>query len=182
MKKSLFVTFILMVIFVLPVLANAMAPPPPFLFPLPPPIPFIAPPEVVIIPETDIYAVPGLEDDLYFRQGWWWRHWNGRWYRSQRYDRDWDYYSGYPSWFEVVPPYWRDNYRNHRWGDRPWNPPHIHHRDLDRHWRDGHGRDDRGWGPSDPRRRPRGGPDGRHGGPDGGPDGGPGGGPGGGPR
>jgi hypothetical protein len=69
MKKSLFVTFILMVIFVFPVLANAMAPPPPFLFPLPPPIPFIAPPEVVIIPETDIYAVPGLEDDLYFRQG-----------------------------------------------------------------------------------------------------------------
>ena len=178
MKKSLFVTFILMVTFVFPIMSNAMAPPPPpFAFPLPPPIPFVAPPELIIIPDTDIYAVPGLEDDLFFHQGWWWRHWSGRWYRSQWYDRGWDYYSGYPGWFEIVPPYWRDNYRNRRWGDRPWNPPHIHQGDLDRHWREGYGRDDRGWGPPDPRRRTRGGPDGRYGGPDDGPGGGPGGGP-----
>ena len=51
--------------------------------PLPPPIPFIAPPPVVVLPGTDVYAVPDVEAEIFFRQGWWWRHWNDRWYRSR---------------------------------------------------------------------------------------------------
>jgi len=173
-KKSLFATLILMVMLVLPIMSQAMAPPPPpFSFPLPPPIPFVAPPQLVIVPETDVYVVPDIDGDLFFQQGWWWRYWDGRWYRSQWYDHGWDYYSGYPSWYEIILPYWRDNYRRRVWGGRSWNPPYIYYNDLDRHWRGGQWRNDHGWGHPGPGRRPDGdfrspgpgsGPGGRHGG------------------
>ena len=42
---------------------------------LPPPIVFAAPPEVVVIPETYVYAVPDLDVDIFFYNGWWWRPW-----------------------------------------------------------------------------------------------------------
>jgi hypothetical protein len=34
--------------------------------PLPPPIIFPAPPEMVVIPETDVYAVPDMEEEIFF--------------------------------------------------------------------------------------------------------------------
>ena len=58
---------------------------------------FIAPPNVVVLPGTDIYAVPDVEAEIFFRQGWWWRHWDNRWYRSRYYDRGWAY-------FQVIQP------------------------------------------------------------------------------
>ncbi|HEX7575141.1 MAG TPA: Ig-like domain-containing protein [Candidatus Methanoperedens sp.] len=112
---------------------------------LPPPIQFAAPPDLVVVPETDVYVVPDSQEDIYFEQGWWWRNWNGHWYRSRSYDRGWGYYSGYPSWQGRIPSDWRNNYKNHMWGGRPWNPNYIHNSELDKHWSGGHWRDD-GWG------------------------------------
>jgi hypothetical protein len=103
--------------------------------PLPPPIPFMAPPNVVILPGTDVYAVPDVKEELFFRQGWWWRPWGGHWYRSKYHDRGWAYYRGNPSWFTKVPHDWRNRYSNHIWGGRPWDHSYIGHGDLNRHWR-----------------------------------------------
>ncbi|MGA2527359.1 MAG: hypothetical protein ABSF79_12220, partial [Smithellaceae bacterium] len=59
---------------------------------LPPPIVFAAPPELVVIPETNVYAVPDVDVDIFFYSGWWWRPWEGRWYRSRNYNSGWGYY------------------------------------------------------------------------------------------
>lgn len=113
--------------------------------PLPPPIPFVAPPNVVVLPGTDIYAAPDIDEDIFFRQGWWWRNWEGRWYRSKFHDRGWAHYRGVPTWHRNVPRDWRHQYRANVWGGHPWRPPRIHHDRLNRHWRDGHWRRDHGW-------------------------------------
>ena len=49
---------------------------------LPPPLVFPAPPQVVVLPETYVYVVPDIDEDVFFVDGWWWRPWQGRWYRS----------------------------------------------------------------------------------------------------
>ncbi|MCG7852783.1 MAG: hypothetical protein MIO92_09700, partial [Methanosarcinaceae archaeon] len=59
---------------------------------LPPPIPFAAPPELIVLPETYVYVAPDIDVDLFFWNGWWWRPWEGRWFRSRNYNRDWGYY------------------------------------------------------------------------------------------
>ncbi len=65
---------------------------------LPPPIAISAAPDVIVLPDTDdVYVVPDLDIDLFFWNGWWWRPWQGRWYRSQYYDRGWVYYRSVPS-------------------------------------------------------------------------------------
>src|SRR4030042_790469 len=129
--------------------------------PLPPPIPFIAPPPVVVLPGTDVYAVPDIEEEIFFRAGWWWRHWDNRWYRSRFHDHGWAYYHGHPSWYRGIPHDWRNHYRNRVWRGHSWDHRPIPHRDLNRHWRDGRWRNDHGWrrpGGSDrgPRGRDRG--------------------------
>ena len=106
--------------------------------PLPPPIIFPAPPSVVILPETRVYAVPEVAEEIFFTGGWWWRPWNGRWYRSQHYDRGWVHYGGAPSWYRGIPRGWRDDYHNHRWGGGAWNHRPIHHDELQRNWKEWH--------------------------------------------
>lgn len=113
---------------------------------LPPPIPFVVQPNVVVLPGTDVYAVPDVEVDIFFQGGWWWRPWGGYWYRSQYYDHGWTHYRGTPSWHSRIPHGWRNNYRSRVWGGRSWNPPSIHHDNLNRHWRGGQWRNDHGWG------------------------------------
>jgi hypothetical protein len=136
MKKLLFGTILLAVLIVYPIMSMAQVnvrvnvP-----IPLPPPIPFVGPPNVVVLPGTDVYAVPDVNEELFFRQGWWWRNYGGHWYRSQSYDRGWAYYRGYPSWYRGIPHDWRDNYRNNTWGGHPWNHTYIRHADLNNHWR-----------------------------------------------
>jgi hypothetical protein len=104
--------------------------------PLPPPIVFPAPPELVVIPETNVYAVPDVEADIFFSHGWWWRPWEGRWYRSRRYDSGWAYYnSAPPPFYRRVPPGWRNDYREHRWKGREWKHERVHHGDMERNWR-----------------------------------------------
>ncbi|OPY13517.1 MAG: hypothetical protein A4E69_01614 [Syntrophus sp. PtaB.Bin138] len=103
--------------------------------PLPPPIVFSVPPVTIVIPETYIYAVPDVPHDLFFYGGFWWRPWEGRWYRSPRYDKGWAYYQGAPAFYRHVPPAWRDDYRNRRWKGHPWNRHRVPASQLPQNWR-----------------------------------------------
>jgi hypothetical protein len=102
---------------------------------LPPLIVFAAPPEVVVIPETYVYAVPDLDVDIFFYNGWWWRPWEGRWYRSRHYDSGWIYYQRVPSFYTGIPSGWRNDYRNHSWGGHRWNYRRIPQNQLQGNWR-----------------------------------------------
>ena len=99
-----------------------------------PPIVFAGPPEMVVIPETDVYAVPDVDVDIFFYHGWWWRPWEGRWYRSRNYDSGWAYYQRAPSFYGRVPSGWRNDYRNHRWQGHPWNYQRIPNQQLQQNW------------------------------------------------
>jgi hypothetical protein len=101
---------------------------------LPPLIVFAAPPEVVVIPETYVYAVPDMDVDIYFYNGWWWRPWEGHWYRSRHYDSGWAYYQRVPSFYRGIPSGWRNDYRAHRWGGHQWNYQRIPHHQMQRNW------------------------------------------------
>ena len=52
---------------------------------------FAAPPDVVVIPGTYVYMVPDIDVDVLFFQGYWWRPYEGRWYRSRDYKGSWIY-------------------------------------------------------------------------------------------
>jgi hypothetical protein len=100
----------------------------------PAPILFAGPPELVVIPGTYVYVVPDLAEDLYFYNGWWWRFWNGRWFRSRYYDSGWIYYDRVPVFYSQVSPYWRNYYHEHRWKGREWNYQRIPYEHLQRNW------------------------------------------------
>jgi hypothetical protein len=101
---------------------------------LPPLIVFSAPPEMVVIPETYVYVVPDSNEDIFFYNGWWWRPWEGRWYRSRHYDSGWAYYRSVPVFYSRIPSGWRNDYRDHRWGGQPWNYQRIPHQQVQRNW------------------------------------------------
>jgi len=101
---------------------------------LPPLIVFAAPPVMVVIPETYVYVVPDVHDEIFFYDGWWWRPWEGRWYRSRHYDSGWGYYQRVPTFYRNVPPGWRNDYRDHHWGGKPWNYKPIPHQQVERNW------------------------------------------------
>jgi hypothetical protein len=130
--------------------------------PLPPPIIFPAPPEVVPVPETDVYVVPDVQEDIFFSGGWWWRPWEGRWYRSRYYDRGWTHYRHAPSFYANMYPGWRNDYRNHRWRGHQWDYQRVPHRDLNRNWqgwqKDRHWEKQNNWGVRGlpPRQHPQG--------------------------
>ena len=138
------ILFTTMILFLtIPISAIAVPPPPPppgvtVTVPLPPPIIFAAPPEVIVLPEVEVYVVPSVPQQLFFYDGYWWRPWNARWYRSPYYDRSWGVYSGVPFWYNKIPYTWRENYRTHLWGGHPWNYHHIRYNDLQRNWRTWH--------------------------------------------
>jgi len=112
--------------------------------PLPPPIVFAAPPGVIVLPDTDdVYVDPDLDVDLYFWNGWWWRPWQGRWYRSHYYDRGWGYYDNIPGFYFDVDPGWRGYYRNRDWHGHRWNYERIPERRLRQNWGTWH--NDRHW-------------------------------------
>ena len=101
---------------------------------LPPPIVFAAPPELIVLPETYVYVVPDIDVDIFFYNGWWWRSWDGRWYRSRHYNSGWVYYQRVPSFYSRIPSSWRNDYRDHRWGGHQWNYQRIPHKQLQRNW------------------------------------------------
>ncbi len=112
--------------------------------PLPPLLVLPVPPAVVVIPDTDnVYAAAEIDFDLFFWGGWWWRPWEGRWYRSQDYDREWTYYGETPAFYIDVDPGWRGFYRSRYWHGYRWDHQPIAHRVLQSNWR--HWHDSRYW-------------------------------------
>ncbi len=144
MKKSLLRTLLLALILAVPVLAMA-AVDIHVGIPLPPPLVFPAPPPVVVLPDSDdVYVAPGLDADLFFWGGWWWRPWEGRWYRSRFYDRDWAFFGGgVPRFYFDVDPDWRRFYHDHDWHGHRWDYEHIPYPSLQQNWRTWH--QDRHW-------------------------------------
>jgi hypothetical protein len=134
MKKLLFGTILLALVIALPIPTMAGVDVH-VSIPLPPPIVFPAPPEVIVIPETYVYVVPDVQEDIFFYNGWWWRPWGGRWYRSRHYSSGWVYYRGVPSFHARIPSGWRSDYRNHRWRGHQWNYHRIPHQQLGHNWR-----------------------------------------------
>lgn len=90
---------------------------------------FSAPPEVVVIPGTYVYMVPDIEVDVLFFQGYWWRPYEGRWYRSRDYKGQWSYVKPWriPRGLKALP----QDYR-HRLSP---GYERIHHGDVQRHWK-----------------------------------------------
>lgn len=149
MKKLLFRTMplVLLLLFPVPAMAEVNVG---VSISLPPLIVFSTPPEVVVIPETYVYAVPDIDVEIFFYDGWWWRPWEGRWYRSRHYDSGWAYYRRVPSFYGRVPPSWRNDYRDHRWGGHQWNYQRIPNQQLQRNWstwkKDNHWEKQQTWG------------------------------------
>jgi len=147
MKKQLFRTMLLALLFIFPVPSMAGVD---VSISLPPLIVFSAPPAMVVIPETYVYVVPDADVEIFFYDGWWWRPWEGRWYRSRHYDSGWGYYRRVPSFYSRIPRSWRNDYREHRWGGRPWNYQPIPHQQVERNWsswkKDNHWEKQQTWG------------------------------------
>jgi hypothetical protein len=135
MKKLLFGTILLVLAIVVPIPTMAQININ-IGIPLPPPIVFSAPPEVIVMPETSgVYVVPDIDVDLFFWSGFWWRLWEGRWYRSAYYDRDWVYYNSVPSFYFNIDPHWRYYYRNHIWYGHRWDYQRIPYERLQKNWK-----------------------------------------------
>ena len=78
-------------------------------------------PETVVVPGTNVYVAPGLAEDVYFTDGYWWRNYGGGWYRSTCYGCGWAAYGyGAPGWYGGVHN-WRYNYAHHQWNGHAWN-------------------------------------------------------------
>jgi hypothetical protein len=134
MKKLLFGTILLALVLVFPIPTMARVAVG-ISISLPPPIVFAAPPVLIVLPETYVYAVPDLDVDIFFYNGWWWRPWEGRWYRSRNYNSGWGYYRYVPSFYRGIPSGWRNDYREHRWRGHQWNYQRIPHQQVQRNWR-----------------------------------------------
>jgi len=97
---------------------------------------FAAPPSVVVLPDTyGVYVVPDIDAELYFYGGWWWRLWDGRWYRSRYYDRGYLQYYRIPTFYYDVDPGWRRFYYDRHWHGHRWDYEPIPHSRLHANWR-----------------------------------------------
>jgi hypothetical protein len=94
-----------------------------------PAIRFAAPPDVVVIPGTYVYIVPDIDVDVLFFQGYWWRPYEGHWYRSRNYKGSWRYveHRRIPHGLRALP----QDYR-HRLSP---GYERIPHRDVQRNWK-----------------------------------------------
>ena len=115
---------------------------------------FDAPPDVVVIPGTYVYMVPDIDVDILFFQGYWWRPYEGQWYRSRDYRGGWRHVE--PG---RIPLGLRELPHDYRHRLSP-GYERIHQRDVQRNWkrwekekhwdrrgeqgRGGHGEQDRG--------------------------------------
>lgn len=105
-------------------------------FPLPPPVVFTEPPAVIVVPDTYYaYVIPDIDVDIYFWNGWWWRPWEGRWYRSRYYDHGWVYFDHVPRFYYDVDPGWRGYYRHNDWYGHRWHHEWIPSRQLQQNWK-----------------------------------------------
>lgn len=134
MKKVIFGTLVLAATMIVPMSAMARVDVH-VSIPLPPSVVFSAPPAAVVIPETYVYAFPDVQEEIFFCDGWWWRHWDGRWYRSLHHNSGWAHYPHVPSFYSRVPAGWRNDYREHRWKGHPWNHQRVSHDQLQNNWK-----------------------------------------------
>jgi hypothetical protein len=102
--------------------------------PGPPALAFEADPYFVPLPGTYVYAVPDYDVDLYYADGYYWRPWQGRWYRSTYYDRGWAAFSGVPYFYTSIPRGWRDDYRSRRWRGHSWDYARVPRHEVERNW------------------------------------------------
>lgn len=95
----------------------------------PPPYAFAGPPDVVPIPGTYAYLVPGIDADIFFYQGYWYRLFGGRWFVAGAYNGPWLFapVRRVPRVLLTLPPNWR------RLALAPGYRP-IPHRELLRNW------------------------------------------------
>lgn len=93
-----------------------------------PPVIFSAPPPVFVIPGTYVYAVPDIAVDVFFYRDYWYRPYEGRWYRAKSYKGPWIYIvpKGVPGPVLRVPPGFRHGYKEHK---------HIPYGHLKKNWR-----------------------------------------------
>ncbi|MBF0257507.1 MAG: hypothetical protein HQK62_01505 [Desulfamplus sp.] len=101
---------------------------------LPPFIIFHESPKLIVLPETYVYVVPDIDEEIFFYDGWWWRPWEGRWYRSRCYNSGWDNYIDVPSFCGDVPSNWRDDYKERNWRGLQWNHEPISYEDVQQNW------------------------------------------------
>lgn len=89
---------------------------------------FQAPPELAVIPGSYIYFVPGIDEDIRFYEGRWYRHWNNRWHRSRNYNGPWTYLAPryVPAPFLRIRPDFRQRVPKNEW---------RRYDDVNRHWR-----------------------------------------------
>jgi hypothetical protein len=125
----------------------------------PPAVMFSAPPMMVVIPGTYVYVVPDAQVDIFFYNGWWWRPWEGRWYRSRHYNSGWSHYQRVPTFYPWIPTTWRTDYRHRRWQGHQWNYRRIPHQQVQRNWntweRNRHWEKQQTWGVRGMKPRPR---------------------------
>src|SRR5512135_2886429 len=50
-----------------------------------------APPSLVVLPGRNVYYAPGVDIDLLFYNGYWYRPNDGHWYRCRSYNGPWTY-------------------------------------------------------------------------------------------
>ena len=50
---------------------------------------FPAPPPMVVVPGTYAYYVPDVDVDIFFYHGYWYRPYEGRWFRARGYNGPW---------------------------------------------------------------------------------------------
>ncbi len=72
---------------------------------------FAAPPPMLVIPGTYAYYVPDANVDIFFYQGYWYRPYEGRWFRARGYNGPWGHIvsSSVPRVVVDLPP----DYRHH---------------------------------------------------------------------
>lgn len=92
-----------------------------------PPYSFSSPPHLVVIPGTYVYYVPDIEPEIFFYGGFWYRVYDGNWYRSRNYNGRWVYlrHERVPGPLVSLPSGYR--------GVRGYRP--IPHQELQRNWR-----------------------------------------------
>ena len=95
----------------------------------PPPVVIPAPPPVIVIPGTYVYFAPDIQVDILFYHGYWYRPYEGGWYRATAYNGRWVHIVGanVPQVLYHLP----SNYR----AMSGYSYRHIPYHDLSRNWR-----------------------------------------------